>query len=249
MRLVFAGTPEVALPSLLALLDSQHEVVAVVTRPDAPAGRGRTLHRLARSAQLAEPSAASRCSSPSARATPSSSRGSRASRPTAARSWPTARSCRARRSTSRASAGSTCTSRCCRPGAARRPCSTPSGTATTSPAPSTFLLEEGLDTGPVLRRRHRDRRGPPTPAATCSGGSPSPAPGCSSRRWTGSSRAPGRRAAAGRRRLARARRSPSTTRESTGRSPRCASTARCAPARRRPVPGRRTAASGSSSAR
>ena len=34
MRLVFAGTPEVALPALWALLDSQHEVVAVVTRPD-----------------------------------------------------------------------------------------------------------------------------------------------------------------------------------------------------------------------
>lgn len=43
MRLVFAGTPEVALPSLWALLDSSHEVVAVVTRPDAPAGRGRAL--------------------------------------------------------------------------------------------------------------------------------------------------------------------------------------------------------------
>ena len=43
MRLVFAGTPEVALPSLRALIASQHEVVAVVTRPDAPAGRGRTL--------------------------------------------------------------------------------------------------------------------------------------------------------------------------------------------------------------
>ncbi|MCW2801819.1 MAG: methionyl-tRNA formyltransferase [Propionibacteriaceae bacterium] len=43
MRLVFAGTPEVALPSLNALLDSAHEVVAVVTRPDAPSGRGRTL--------------------------------------------------------------------------------------------------------------------------------------------------------------------------------------------------------------
>lgn len=44
MRLVFAGTPEVALPSLDALLASDHEVVAVVTRPDAPRGRGRTLH-------------------------------------------------------------------------------------------------------------------------------------------------------------------------------------------------------------
>jgi methionyl-tRNA formyltransferase len=41
MRLLFAGTPEVALPSLEALLDSDHEVVGVLTRPDAPAGRGR----------------------------------------------------------------------------------------------------------------------------------------------------------------------------------------------------------------
>jgi methionyl-tRNA formyltransferase len=46
VRLVFAGTPEPAVPSLRALLDSsRHEVVAVVTRPDAPSGRGRTLHR------------------------------------------------------------------------------------------------------------------------------------------------------------------------------------------------------------
>lgn len=43
MRLVFAGTPETALPSLEALLASPHEVAAVVTRPDAPAGRGRHL--------------------------------------------------------------------------------------------------------------------------------------------------------------------------------------------------------------
>lgn len=41
MRLVFAGTPEAAVPSLTALLDSAHDVVAVVTRPDAKAGRGR----------------------------------------------------------------------------------------------------------------------------------------------------------------------------------------------------------------
>ncbi len=40
MRLVFAGTPGAAVPSLTALLDSGHEVAAVVTRPDAPAGRG-----------------------------------------------------------------------------------------------------------------------------------------------------------------------------------------------------------------
>ncbi|WP_250279623.1 methionyl-tRNA formyltransferase [Frankia sp. Cppng1_Ct_nod] len=42
MRLVFAGTPTAALPSLRRLLDSpRHEVVAVVTRPDRPVGRGR----------------------------------------------------------------------------------------------------------------------------------------------------------------------------------------------------------------
>lgn len=43
MRLIFAGTPVVALPSLEALLGSRHELAAVLTRPDAPAGRGRTL--------------------------------------------------------------------------------------------------------------------------------------------------------------------------------------------------------------
>lgn len=45
MRLVFAGTPEVTLPSLDAIAASSHELVAVVTRPDAPAGRGRRLVR------------------------------------------------------------------------------------------------------------------------------------------------------------------------------------------------------------
>jgi methionyl-tRNA formyltransferase len=41
LRLVFAGTPDVAVASLRALMASRHEVAAVVTRPDAPAGRGR----------------------------------------------------------------------------------------------------------------------------------------------------------------------------------------------------------------
>jgi methionyl-tRNA formyltransferase len=41
MRLVFTGTPQTAVPSFDALLTSRHDVVAVVTRPDAPAGRGR----------------------------------------------------------------------------------------------------------------------------------------------------------------------------------------------------------------
>jgi len=43
MRVLFAGTPEAAVPSLRALLGSPHEVVAVLTRPDAPSGRGRRL--------------------------------------------------------------------------------------------------------------------------------------------------------------------------------------------------------------
>ncbi|MER6253176.1 methionyl-tRNA formyltransferase [Streptomyces sp. NPDC001584] len=44
MKLVFAGTPEVAVPALDALIASgRHEVAAVITRPDAPAGRGRHL--------------------------------------------------------------------------------------------------------------------------------------------------------------------------------------------------------------
>jgi methionyl-tRNA formyltransferase len=43
VRLLFAGTPATAVPALDALLTSRHEVVAVLTRPDAPAGRGRRL--------------------------------------------------------------------------------------------------------------------------------------------------------------------------------------------------------------
>lgn len=44
MRLVFAGTPEPAVVALEKLIASEHEVVAVLTRPDAKRGRGRTLH-------------------------------------------------------------------------------------------------------------------------------------------------------------------------------------------------------------
>jgi methionyl-tRNA formyltransferase len=43
MRVVFAGTPEVAVPALDAVAASSHDLVGVVTRPDAPAGRGRKL--------------------------------------------------------------------------------------------------------------------------------------------------------------------------------------------------------------
>lgn len=43
MRVLFAGTPEVAVPTLQALLDSEHEVVGVLSRADARQGRGRKL--------------------------------------------------------------------------------------------------------------------------------------------------------------------------------------------------------------
>ncbi|MER7459400.1 methionyl-tRNA formyltransferase [Micromonospora sp. NPDC126480] len=45
MRVIFAGTPAVAVPALAAVAASRHDLVAVVTRPDAPAGRGRGLSR------------------------------------------------------------------------------------------------------------------------------------------------------------------------------------------------------------
>src|SRR5690554_4721166 len=43
MRLIFAGTPEIAIPSLKKLAES-HEIVAVITQPDARGKRGRDLH-------------------------------------------------------------------------------------------------------------------------------------------------------------------------------------------------------------
>lgn len=43
MKLIFAGTPEAAVPSLDALARSEHEVLAVLTRTDAPLGRKRVL--------------------------------------------------------------------------------------------------------------------------------------------------------------------------------------------------------------
>ena len=44
LRIVFMGTPEFAVPSLRALVEGGYNVVAVVTTPDKPAGRGRQLH-------------------------------------------------------------------------------------------------------------------------------------------------------------------------------------------------------------
>lgn len=43
LRIVYAGTPDFSVPALKALIDSQHDVVAVYTQPDRPAGRGRKI--------------------------------------------------------------------------------------------------------------------------------------------------------------------------------------------------------------
>jgi methionyl-tRNA formyltransferase len=43
MRIVFAGTPDFSVPPLQALIEAGHEIVAVYTQPDRPAGRGRNL--------------------------------------------------------------------------------------------------------------------------------------------------------------------------------------------------------------
>ena len=43
LRIIYAGTPDFSVPALQALIASQHEVVAVYTQPDRPAGRGREL--------------------------------------------------------------------------------------------------------------------------------------------------------------------------------------------------------------
>lgn len=43
LKIIFAGTPDFAIPTLRALLNSPHEVIAVYTQPDRPAGRGRKI--------------------------------------------------------------------------------------------------------------------------------------------------------------------------------------------------------------
>jgi len=43
MKIIFSGTPDFAVPALQMLIDSAHEVCAVYTQPDRPAGRGRKL--------------------------------------------------------------------------------------------------------------------------------------------------------------------------------------------------------------
>ena len=159
LRLLFAGTPAPAVPSLEALLASDHEVVAVLTRPDARSGRGRKASRspVAERADAAgipvlqprsprEPEFLEQLADARRRLRP----GRRLRRARAAGGARPARG----------TAGSTCTSRCCPPGAAPPRCSTRSWPATRSPAPSTFRLEAGPGHRPGLRHGHRADRAP-----------------------------------------------------------------------------------------
>src|SRR5687767_1229695 len=43
LRIIFAGAGEFGVPTLSALIDAKHEIVQVITQPDRPAGRGRTM--------------------------------------------------------------------------------------------------------------------------------------------------------------------------------------------------------------
>ena len=43
LKIIFMGTPEFATPCLQAVIDSPHEIVAVVSQPDRPVGRGRKM--------------------------------------------------------------------------------------------------------------------------------------------------------------------------------------------------------------
>ncbi len=43
MKIIFAGTPEFAVPALAALIEAKHEIVMILTQPDRPAGRGMKL--------------------------------------------------------------------------------------------------------------------------------------------------------------------------------------------------------------
>lgn len=126
VRVLFAGTPEAAVPSLRKLAhDTEHfEVVAVLTRPDAPTGRGRKL--------MPSPvkQAALELGLPVMECDPGEEAFLAALKATGAepaRSWHMDVCSRNRCSTHCRWGGITCIFRCCRNGVARRRCSARSG--------------------------------------------------------------------------------------------------------------------------
>ena len=237
LRLLFAGTPAPAVPSLEALLASGHEVVAVLTRPDArvrarPQGQPVPGRRARRRGRPAGPPAAlaARAGVPRAarRAAPS----------TAPRSWPTAPWCRRPPWTCRAH-GWVNLHFSLLPawrGAAPVQHAIMAGDEVTGA--STFRLEAGLDTGPVFGTvtetigAARHRRRPARPALRQRRRPPGRHPRRDRRRNTR------RRTAAGRGDQPRAADRARRRRRSTGTCPPTSSTAASAGSRPHPGPGR-----------
>ena len=251
MRVVFAGTPEVGAAGARGgrrqpRTSWSASSPAPTRRPAAAAGWSPSPVAAARPRSSAYP-----CSSPSTRAT-------RSSRPRCAalraRLLPGGRLRRAAAAVGARhparTAGSTCTSRCCPPGAARRPVQHAIWAGDEVTGATTFRIVKELDAGPtygVMTERIRPDRHRRRPARR---GSPRAAPGCwcatldgiedgtlEAREQPADGRQP---RAQDHRRRRRASTGPSRPSPSTGGS---------GPARPRPAPGRRTTASGSSSAR
>ena len=174
MRLVFAGTPEVAVPvAATPCSPPGTRWSPCVTRPDAPAGRGRRLAPLAGRARWADERRHRGAHARPGRATRSSWTGCAELAPDCVPGGRVRRAgAAAPRWTSRAHGWVNLHFSLLPAWRGAAPVQHAILPATRSPAPATFLLEEGLDTGPVLRRGDRADPARATPPATCSSGSP-----------------------------------------------------------------------------
>ena len=140
-RLVYLGTPEMAVPPLRALVDAGFDVALVVAAPDRRAGPG--------GRAVAEPGQGRRPrAGPAGR--PSRRRRARRSAPTSA--WSSRSGGSSSRTCSPRCRWSTCTSRCCRDGGARPRSSGRCSPATSVTGVCIMDVEEGLDTGGVYAR-------------------------------------------------------------------------------------------------
>ncbi len=157
LKLVFCGTPQFAVPTLEALLAADHEIALVVSQPDRPVGRDQQLTARPSSRPLWPPALPSRSRKKSA-TTRSFARSLKPSRPTPLSWWPTAASFR-RGCWRCRGLGCINLHASLLPkyrGAAPIQWAIAMGDAFTGN--TTMLLEEGLDTGPILlQQTHRDR--------------------------------------------------------------------------------------------
>ena len=169
-RIAFAGTPDFAVPSLRAIVATGATVPLVLTQPDRPAGRGRRLTASPVKELAVELGLAARAAGDAARAERDCR--ARASGPISWSSSPMGCCCRARCSSGRGSAASTCTPRCCRAGAVRRRSNAPCSPATRRPASASCKWTPGSTRGPCTSRARRRSARTRRPAR-CTTGSPS----------------------------------------------------------------------------